>query len=145
VAHDNRLAARPGGRYIRFMAEDLDGIFARLQPLLAEHVPPFVEREGGVPGKRDYQLWSEKEAIIRGRPRSEVFFAGLIVQKSYVGFYYMPVYAEPKRKELFGPELLGLLKGKSCFYVKRLDDALLGQIREALAVGRRLYVERGWI
>ena len=57
----------------------------------------------------------------------------------------MPVYAEPERQELFGPELLGLLKGKSCFYVKRLDDTLLGQIREALAAGRRLYVERGWI
>jgi hypothetical protein len=135
----------PGGRYIRVMAEDLDGIFARLQPLLAEHVPPLVEREGGVPGKRDYQLWSEKEAVIHGRPRSDVFFAGLIVQTSYVGFYYMPVYAEPERKELFGPELLGLLKGKSCFYVKSLDDTLLGQIREALAAGRRLYVERGWI
>ena len=98
-----------------------------------------------MPGKRDYQLWSETEAVIHGRPRSEVFFAGLIVQESYVGFYYMPVYAEPERKELFGPELLGLLKGKSCFYVKRLDDTLLGQVREALAAGRRLYVERGWI
>ena len=127
------------------MAEDLDGIFERLQPLLAEHAPPFVERAGGVRAKRDYQLWSEKEAVINGRPRSEVFFAGLIVQKSYVGFYYMPVYAEPERKELFGPELLGLLKGKSCFHVKRLDDTLLRQIREALAAGRRLYLERGWI
>ena len=127
------------------MPEDLDGIFEQLQPLLAEHVPPFVEREGGVRGKRDYQLWSKKEAVIDGRPRSEVFFAGLIVQKSYVGFYYMPVYAEPERKELFGPELLGLLKGKSCFYVKRLDNTLLDQIREALAAGRRLYVERGWV
>ena len=127
------------------MAEDLDGIFERLQPLLAEHAPPFVERAGRVRAKRDYQLWSEKEAVINGRPRSEVFFAGLIVQKSYVGFYYMPVYAEPERKELFGPELLGLLKGKSCFHVKRLDDTLLRQIREALAAGRRLYVERGWI
>ena len=127
------------------MPEDIDAIFDRLRPLLAEHVPPFVEREGGVRGKRDYQLWSEKEVVIDGRPRSEVYFAGLIVQKSYVGFYYMPVYAEPEREDLFAPELLRLLKGKSCFYVKRLDDALLGQIREALAAGRHLYAERGWI
>ena len=127
------------------MPEDLDGIFEQLQPLLAEHVPPFDEREGGVRGKRDYQLWSEKDVVIDSRPRSEVYFAGLIVQKSYVGFYYMPVYAEPARKELFAPELLRLLKGKSCFYVKRLDDELVGQIRDALASGRRLYAERGWI
>jgi hypothetical protein len=127
------------------MPDDLDAVFDRLQPLLAEHSPPFVEREGGVKGKRDFQLWSEKEVVIEGRPRSEVYFAGLIKQKDYVGFYYMPVYAEPERKKLFAPELLKLLKGKSCFHVKRLDDELAGQIREALAEGRRLYESRGWV
>jgi hypothetical protein len=127
------------------MAEDLDAIFERLRPLLAEHAPPFAERSGGIAGKRDYQLWSEKDVVIDGRPRSEVYFAGLIVQKGYVGFYYMPVYAEPARKRLFAPELLKLLKGKSCFHVKRLDDELEAQIRSALAEGRRLYTERGWI
>ena len=95
--------------------------------------------------KRDYQLWSEQDVVNDGRPRSEVYFAGLIVQKSYVGFYFMPVYAEPERKEIFPPELLSLLKGKSCFHVKRLDDTLLGQIRESLADGRRLYERRGWV
>ena len=125
--------------------QDLDGIFERLQPLLAEHAPPFVERSGGVAGKRDYQLWSEKDVVIDGRPRSEVYFAGLIVQKHYVGFYYMPVYAEPERRKLFAPELLRLLEGKSCFHVKRVDDELLGQIRDALAEGRRLYEARGWV
>jgi hypothetical protein len=127
------------------MADSLDAIFERLQPLLAEHSPPFVERSGGIAGKRDYQLWSEKDVVIDGRPRKEVYFAGLIVQKTYVGFYYMPVYAEPERKKLFAPQLLNLLKGKSCFYVKALDNELEGQIRDALAEGRRLYAERGWI
>ena len=95
--------------------------------------------------KPDYHLWSEKDVVVAGRPRKEVFFAGLIVQKGYVGFYFMPVYAEPERKDLFAPELLSLLEGKSCFHVKRLDDELLGQIREALETGRELYRERGWI
>jgi hypothetical protein len=124
---------------------DLDAIFDRIQPLLAEHAPPFVERSGGVRGKRDYQLWSEKDVVIDCRPRSEVYFAGLIVQKGYVGLYYMPVYAEPEQKALFAPDLLRLLKGKSCFHVKSADDELLGQIRDALAEGRRLYAERGWL
>ncbi len=127
------------------MPDDLNAIFDRLQPLLAEHAPPFVEREGGIQGKRDYQLWSERDVVIEGKPRNEVYFAGLIVQKSFVGFYYMPVYAEPERKKLFAPELLKLLKGKSCFHVKRLDEELVGQMRDALAEGRRLYVSRGWV
>jgi hypothetical protein len=125
--------------------EDLDAIFDRMRPLLAEHSPPFVARTGGVRGKRDYQLWSERDVVIDGRPRSEVYFAGLIGQKSYVGFYYMPAYAEPERRALFAPELLKLLKGKACFHVRRLDDELAGHVEQALADGRRLYEERGWV
>ena len=83
--------------------------------------------------------------MIDGRPRQEVYFAGLIVQKAHVGFYYMPVYAQPEIEALFAPELLALLKGKSCFHIKRLDDSLVGQISDALDAGRRLYEERGWI
>jgi hypothetical protein len=124
---------------------DLEEVFDRLQGVLTEHSPPFTARTGGVKDKRDYQLWSEKDLVIDGRPRKEVYFAGLIAQKSYVGLYYMPVYAEPERKKLFAPELLNLLKGKSCFHVKRLDDELLAQIRDALGAGRRLYEERGWV
>lgn len=127
------------------MAEDLQEIFERLRSVLAEASPPFTARTGGVKGKADYQLWSEKDVVIDGRPRKEVYFAGLIVQKGYVGFYYMPVYAEPERKKLFAPELLELLRGKSCFHVKRLDDELVSQIRDALAEGRRLYAARGWV
>jgi hypothetical protein len=127
------------------VAADLEEIFERLRTVLAAHSPPFVARTGGVKDKLDYQLWSERDVVIDGRPREEVYFAGLIVQKGYVGFYYMPVYAQPEIEELFAPELLGLLKGKSCFHIKRLEDSLVVQIRDALDSGRRLYEERGWI
>ncbi len=127
------------------MAADLDETFVRLRDVLKRYSPPFAAREGAVQGKDDYQLWSECEVVIDGRPRKEVYFAGIIKQKGYVGLYYMPVYAEPERKKLFEPELLTLLKGKSCFHVKKLDDELLGQIDEALAGGVGLYRERGWV
>ena len=127
------------------MAADLQQIFERLRSVLAEHSPPFVARTGGVKDKLDYQLWAEKDVVIDGRPRKEVYFAGLIVQKGYVGFYYMPVYAQPEIEQLFAPELLELLKGKSCFHIKRFERPLVGQIRDALDAGRRLYEERGWI
>lgn len=127
------------------MAEDLDAIFDRLRPVLAQHAPPFTERSGGVRDKRDYQLWSERDVVIDRRPRSEVYFAGLIRQKNYVGFYFMPVYTDPEQKALFAPELLRLLKGKSCFHIKHLDDKLLGHVADALTEGRRLYVKRGWV
>ena len=83
--------------------------------------------------------------MIDGRKRKEVFFAGLIIQKSYVGFYFMPIYTDTDLKEIFKPELLKLLKGKSCFHIKKLDDELKRQIEEALEIGYELYKKDEWI
>jgi hypothetical protein len=124
---------------------DLAEIFDRLEACLVRYVPPFAARTGGVAGKRDYQLWSERPVEIDGRKREEVYFAGLIAQKGYVGFYFMPVYTDVDRKRAFAPELLALLKGKSCFHVKRLDASLEGHVEDALARGLALYRERGWV
>jgi hypothetical protein len=124
---------------------DLDAIFDRLETSLRRYVPPFVARTGGVKGKRDCQLWSEKAIEVAGRKRDEVYFAGLIVQKGYVGFYFMPVYTHAEQTAVFAPELLALLKGKSCFHVKRVDDALVGHVEAALATGFDLFRERGWV
>lgn len=61
-----------------------------------------------------YDLWSFKNVEIAGRKRKEVFFASIIIQSSYVGFYYMPIYTDVSLQDVFKPELLKLLKGKSC-------------------------------
>jgi hypothetical protein len=92
-----------------------------------------------------YDLWSYKDIEIAGRKRKEVYFAGLIIQSTYVGFYYMPIYTDTTLKDVFGPELLATLKGKSCFHIKSLDKNLLSQIKKALKVGYELYNTRKWI
>ena len=83
--------------------------------------------------------------IVAGRDRKEVYFAGLVVQKSYVGFYFMPAYADQDLSTVFGADLLSTLKGKSCFHLKLLTPELKDQITAALAAGWRLYEERGWV
>jgi hypothetical protein len=127
------------------VTRDRDEIFDRLESSLLRYVPPLAARTGSVRGKRDLHLWSEKPVEIDGRKRDEVFFAGLIVQKAYVGFYFMPVYASGEQKDFFAPELLALLKGKSCFHVRELDDELVAGIEDALERGLELYRERGWV
>jgi hypothetical protein len=121
---------------------DLQAIFDAIKPLLQAYQPPLVPKrdEAGY-----FDLWSLKPVVIDGRKKNEVYFAGLIIQKSYVGFYFMPIYAETDLKTVFKPELLKLLKGKSCFHVKKLDAELLRQIAAALKIGFELYQERGWV
>ena len=121
---------------------DLQALFDTLKPLLQAHAPPLTPQ---IDTPARYELWSVKPLVIEGRKRKEVFFASLIIQKSYVGFYFMPVYVETELKGIFQPELLRLLKGKSCFHIKQLDAALLGQIEAALKIGFELYQQRGWV
>lgn len=122
--------------------QDLTVIFNQIKALMVNYQPPLVARKT----EPDYfDLWSEKDLVIEGRKRKEFFFAGLIIQKGYVGFYFMPVYAEPEVKVLFPPELLRLLKGKSCFHIKALDEKLLKQIEDVLRQGFEMYQRRGWV
>jgi hypothetical protein len=119
-----------------------DHIFRKLRTILRKYEPPFVTRRDY--GSR-YELWSVKNVTIAGRKRKEVFFAALIIQSSYVGFYYMPIYAAKGLKKFFKKELLSTLKGKSCFHIKELNPVLVTQIAASLRQGLKLYRLRGWI
>jgi hypothetical protein len=92
-----------------------------------------------------YDLWSIKDVEISGRIKKEVFFASIVIRSSYVGFYYMPIYTDTNLQAVFRPELMKLLKGKSCFHIRELDPILKQQIIEALKIGYKLYKKRGWI
>ncbi len=122
--------------------EELVIIFKKLKSILKRY-------EGKLKPKFDldskYDLWSFKDLEIAGRKRKEVYFAGLIIQSNYVGFYYMPIYTDTNLKKVFKPELLKLLKGKSCFHIKKLTKEIETQISKALETGYLLYKKRSWI
>ena len=117
-------------------------IFGRLRTILKKHEDP-LRPKFDLEGR--YDLWSFKDVEIAGRKRKEVNFASLIVQSRWVGFYYMPVYTDASLKEFFPERLLKLLKGKSCFRIRELDEELERQIDDVLERGYRLYQQRGWI
>ena len=122
--------------------DELLTIFNALKPLLSVYDDRFKVT---FDLQSRYELWSYGDFEIAGKKRKEVFFAGLILQSNYVGFYFMPVYADESLKTFFKPELLKCLKGKSCFHIRSTDDLLLQQIAEALEKGFELYKERGWV
>jgi hypothetical protein len=121
---------------------DLNTVFQSLKALLSSYAPPLVPK---MDDASHYDLWSIKDLVIEGRKRKEVYFAGLIIQRGYVGFYFMPVYAEADLKPVFAPELLRLLNGKSCFHIKKLTPELTDQIKSALQIGYQTYQNRGWV
>jgi hypothetical protein len=122
--------------------EDLLPLFAEVKQLLDPYALRLTVRKDE-PGYFD--LWSERDIVIDGRKRTGVYFCGLVIQKSYVGFYFMPLYADDDLSSVFGPDLLATLKGKSCFHLRRMTPELRRQIVDALEAGWRLYEKRGWV
>lgn len=123
---------------------ELAQIYDELQNMFARYSPPFTARDKAVKAKRNYILVSEKPLVINGRKKDEMWFAGLVEQKGYIGFYYMPIYCVPKMTAV-SPALKKLLKGKSCFYIKDLTPELRRDIDAALKAGLAAYKKLGWV
>ncbi|RFM28446.1 DUF1801 domain-containing protein [Deminuibacter soli] len=121
----------------------LNIIFNELKRILTAHRKGAIVIRGGSNG--DIALVSEKKVEVDGRWKNETYFAAALVQKGYVGFYFMPIYGDTALKNEIGTQLLACLKGKSCFHIRRNDPVLYKQISEALDAGYRLYKERGWV
>ena len=120
----------------------LKNIFDTIKPLMAAYEPPMVATTNY---ESRYELYTNKPVVIDGRPKPNIAFAGLIIQTGYVGLYFVPIYTTSGLREFIKPELLKLLKGKSCFHVKKIDADLTTQIEEFLRIGFNIYKENGWI
>jgi hypothetical protein len=129
-------------------ASSLEDVYESLHKLLSRFAPPFKTSGGKVRGKRDLHLTIPKAVAVPGayggKP-TEFAMASIILQKSYVGFYFMPIYMNPALKNKLSPSLNKLLKGKTCFYIKKLDADLLRDIQAALNEGMKRYKDRGWV
>lgn len=122
---------------------ELVPIFEQIKKLISVYEKGHLLVSGNKPGQ--YGLWSDKTIEVAGRTRNDVYFAGALVQKGYVGFYFMPVYAEPSLKNQLHPDLVKCLKGKSCFHIKKNDPALMQHVKDALKTGYDNYKAKGWV
>lgn len=118
-------------------------IFEEIKKMLIPYEKGTMKLFGGDEGK--VMLISKKPVEIAGRKKDELWFASLLVQKGYVGFYYMPVYGDPKIKEMIGAELMKCLKGKACFHIKKFDEQIFSQIKDALKLGYDRWHKFNWI
>ena len=125
--------------------EQLLEIFNALKKEVKPYEKGAIKARIDIEGK--YELWSERPKVfVHSKTRNEVSFAALILQRSYVGFYYMPVYTNTEEvRGKLAPGLLKHLKGKSCFHIKAIDEDLLKQVKEAMKIGYEEYKKNGWV
>ena len=121
---------------------ELVSLYSAIKKLITPYSKNNYSIKADKPGH--YELYFEKEIEHLGRKHAEISFAGLLIQKGYVGFYFFPIYTELSLKNKLNPELLKTLKGKTCFHIKKEDPVLLQQIKEALEIGYEYYTSKGW-
>jgi len=122
---------------------ELIPIFNKLARLLKAHAGGNLKLRGGEGGQ--VALISDMPVVIDGRKKEEMWLASALIQKGYVGFYYMPVYMNDAVRRRMGAELMRTLKGKACFHIKKDDPVLFGQMEDALRIGVEVYKKNNWI
>lgn len=94
-----------------------------------------------------YELAFDKEIETRSRrtgnvlKKKSLYFVAIIVQKSYVGLYFMPIYSHRSEFDFISEDLLKTLKGKTCFHIKKWDKTIESEIKRMLNTGYNLYKE----
>lgn len=121
---------------------ELASVFMDIKKIMEPFAKGSYVVKDELPG--NFSIYYNKPVITAGREYPELPFAALLIQKGYVGFYFFPVYTDPSLKSQLAPAIAKMLKGKSCFHLKKLDPQLLLQLREAMQAGKKLYEDKGW-
>jgi hypothetical protein len=120
---------------------DLEPVLAKARELLRPYEKHFTLRgEGGM----NCGLYSVKKIEALGRTYDEMFFAGVRMNKGAIGFYFMPIYTHEKDFDL-SPELREMLKGKTCFHLKKNDEKIELELADLLKQGFECYRKNGWV
>lgn len=111
------------------MTKDLNEISQRLKSLLAEHqsilktttdASDKFEVAGTIP-------------TMQGKKKVDgIYFATIMMKPKDVRFYFFPAYTHKEQLGELPENLKKVLKGKSCFHIKQMDDDMEQNMRRLI-------------
>jgi hypothetical protein len=121
--------------------KDISEIRTFIEGLLRSHCPPLLIRKEGELG---LEAAGTKEAMQGKQKVDGYYFASTVQKPKDLRFYFFALYTDP---ELFSisEELSKMLKGKTCFHLKKLNDALKQEISEIVLIAVKRYQEKDLI
>ena len=108
--------------------DGLAATFAALRAILAPHAKRLtvtVDEPG------HFELASPTMTDRVGRP---LFCAAVQINKNYVSYHLMPVYANPALRNSLSPALRKRMQGKACFNFTTVEP---GQLKELAAITKK--------
>jgi hypothetical protein len=138
----SKSTAAPKKRSLPKTGDEKAEIYKILKSILSKYSPPLSPISDT---DRHYELLSKKPVDFMGIKRPGMYFASTKIQGGFVGLYLMHVYMKPQMLRDISPRLLKMLKGKTCFHIKKLDGELIKEIGSAVDQGFKCYQHLGLI
>lgn len=124
------------------MKKDVEEIRETLKERLMEFLGPLKIK---VDKPTNFELSGTIEAPQGKKMVDGIYFSSLVPKEKDVRFYFYPAYTHPEEFENLSETLKKFKKGKSCFHVKFLDDALETEIKKMVAKAIKVYKRDGWL
>ena len=74
-----------------------------------------------------------------------IYFASVIPKPKDLRFYFFPIYTHKDHFPELSPVLGKMLKGKSYFHLKNVDEDLLAELDDMIKLGIALYEKDGML
>lgn len=119
------------------MAIDLPELDTHLKDFLRAQCPPLTVRKDN---ENVFEVAGTKPTMQGKQKVDGFYFASIMPKPKDVRFYFFPIYTHPDSFKL-SPELQKLLKGKSCFHLKNVNDDLFEEIKGIITTGVDIYLK----
>ena len=117
------------------MYSDLSDIEALLRTSLEKHIPTLRKSKESDKGLEVCGTFP----VMQGRQKVDGhYFASVVPKPKDIRLYFFPIYTHADQF-ILSEELNKMLKGKSCFHIKKLDDELAAEIQSMIDLGVKLY------
>lgn len=114
---------------------DLQDLQNHLKKVLTDLCPPLSVRKDN---EQVFEVAGTKPAMQGKQKVDGYYFASVVPKPKDIRLYFFPIYTHTDAFEL-SEDLKKLLKGKSCFHLKNVNEKVLEEIEEMIKKGIHLY------
>ena len=114
---------------------DLQDLQNHLKKVLTAHCPPLSVRKDN---EQVFEAAGTKPAMQGKQKVDGYYFASVVPKPKDIRLYFFPIYTHADAFKL-SEDLKKLLKGKSCFHLKNVNEKVLEEIEEMIKKGIHLY------
>ena len=92
-----------------------------------------------------FEVTGTIEAMQGKKKVDGLYFASVVPKPKDIRLYFFPIYTHADEIKDISPALRKMLKGKSCFHIKNLDENLKIEIMEMIQLGIKVFQKDGLI